>query len=133
MNNKEIAKMLSEQVVKLGSKFSEKGFWNKVGRFAKKAGLKLSFYATTLYYTMIDEDTPNASKLLIMGALGYFIMPLDLIPDIAPGIGFTDDLAALTTAFVNVAMHIKQEHKENALFQLQKLFGNDLTLEEVEL
>ncbi|MBB6460717.1 YkvA family protein [Flammeovirga kamogawensis] len=133
MNNKEIAKMLSEQVVKLGGKFTEKGFWNKVGRFAKKAGLKLSFYAITLYFTMIDDDTPNASKLLIMGALGYFIMPLDLIPDIAPGIGFTDDLAALTTAFVNVAMHIKQEHKENALFQLQKLFGKDITLEQVEL
>ncbi|WP_281614196.1 YkvA family protein [Flammeovirga sp. SubArs3] len=131
MNKTEIAKLAGEQLIKFSSKFTDKGFWSKVMKFARKAGLKITYYAVTLYYTMLDEDTPYASKLVIMGALGYFILPVDLIPDIAPGIGFTDDLAALTSAFVTVAMHIKPEHKEKALIQIQKIFKEAITESEV--
>ncbi|MBB3696291.1 DUF1232 domain-containing protein [Flammeovirga yaeyamensis] len=132
MNKTEILKITGEQLIKFSSVFKDAKFWRKLMKYAKKAGIKLSFYAVTLYYTMLDEDTPNTSKLVIMGALGYFILPIDLIPDIAPGIGFTDDLAALTSAFFTVAMHIKPEHKENALLVLQKIFGSELTLEQLE-
>lgn len=133
MNYKGIINYVGEEVIKLSSKFSEKDFWMKISKYAKIAGTKLSYYALTLFYTMLDEETPNSAKLIIMGALGYFILPIDLIPDLAPGIGFSDDLAALTTAFVNVAMHIKPEHKEKALLQMKKFFGQQLTAEDVEL
>ncbi|MBD0405480.1 YkvA family protein [Flammeovirga sp. EKP202] len=133
MNYKGIIKYAGEEIIKFSSHFTEKGFWEKLGKFSQKAGMKLSFYALTLFYTMMDEDTPNSSKLMIMGALGYFIFPVDLIPDIAPGVGFTDDLVALTGAFVNVAMHVKPEHKENALNKMRQFFGGSITMEEVEL
>ncbi|NME71169.1 YkvA family protein [Flammeovirga aprica] len=133
MNYKGIVKYIGKESVKFSSKFTEKGFWEKLGKYSQKAGMKLTFYAITLFYTMIDEDTPSGSKLMIMGALGYFIFPLDLIPDIAPGIGFTDDLVALTGAFVNVAMHVKPEHKQNALKKMQQFFGKDISIQQVEL
>lgn len=133
MNYKGIFKHLGDSLLKFSAKFSEKDFWLKLSKFSKKAGLKLSFYALTLFYTMLDEDTPSSSKLLIMGALGYFIMPFDLIPDLTPGIGFTDDLAALTGAFVSVAVNVKEEHKENALLKVKKYFGEHLTMIDVEL
>lgn len=133
MNYKGIINFVGEEALKFSSKFSEKDFWLKIGKYARIAGTKLSFYALTLFYTMLDEDTPNSAKLIIMGALGYFILPIDLIPDLAPGIGFSDDLAALTTAFVNVAMHVKPEHKGDALEQMKKFFGRHLTMEDVEL
>ncbi|OHX65602.1 YkvA family protein [Flammeovirga pacifica] len=132
MNKTEILKITGEQLIKFSQVFKEAKFWRKLMKYGKKAGFKLSFYAVTLFYTMLDEDTPNSSKLVIMGALGYFIMPIDLIPDIAPGIGFTDDLAALSSAFFTVALHIKPKHKEDAFLIMKKIFGNDLQISQLE-
>jgi uncharacterized membrane protein YkvA (DUF1232 family) len=68
-----------------------------------------------------DPDTPMAAKGLIYGALGYFIMPLDAIPDITPIVGFSDDLTALATAITMVAMSIKDKHREEAEEKLKNL------------
>lgn len=66
-----------------------------------------------------DEDTPIWAKTTIMGALGYFISPLDAIPDITPFVGYSDDLGILVAA---VATHIKDEHVEKAKETLKKWF-----------
>ena len=73
-----------------------------------------------LYYVAKDDETPASAKALIFGALGYFISPIDLIPDITPVIGFGDDLAVLTATIATVIASIKEEHKQKAKEQMKK-------------
>jgi uncharacterized membrane protein YkvA (DUF1232 family) len=61
--------------------------------------------------------------LVILGSLGYLILPFDVIPDPMPGVGFGDDLGAIALAFTIVAIHIKDEHKEQARATLRRFFG----------
>jgi uncharacterized membrane protein YkvA (DUF1232 family) len=107
---------MSEMLTKAeyGREYSDEEFWRKLGRFAAKAGKSLIIHALTLYYTLQDKDTPKWAKSIIIGALGYFILPMDAIPDFIPAAGLTDDFAALTAALGMVSMHVKPEHKEKA-------------------
>ena len=100
--------------------YSEGGFWSKIGKFAKKAGCELIEKSVMLYYVAKDDETPASAKALIFGALGYFISPIDLIPDITPVIGFGDDLAVLTATIATVIASIKEEHKQKAKEQMKK-------------
>ena len=61
---------------------------------------------------------------MIIGALGYLVLPTDLVPDIIPGIGYGDDWGALVAALGTVAAYIKDEHKSKAVAQLERLFGS---------
>jgi len=103
--------------------YSEEGFWKKVKRFAAKLGRKGLETGFTLFYCLQDKDTPAWAKGVIVGALGYFILPLDAIPDLIPGVGFADDLGALAAALGTVAAYIKDEHKERAKEQVERLLG----------
>ncbi len=80
--------------------------------------------ALVLYYCLRDEDTPAWAKTVIIGSLGYFIVPLDLIPDFTPGVGYADDLGALASALAAVAAHVKDEHHEMAAAKVAKWFGS---------
>lgn len=102
--------------------YTEESFWDKARKFAKKAGYGLISRAMTLYYTSRDPDTPKWAKSVIYTALGYFILPIDWIPDIAPVAGYTDDLAVILSAFAVISAHIKEEHKELAKQKLQAWF-----------
>jgi len=103
--------------------YSEKSFWKKVRNFAIKAGREVIEKALMMYYCLKDGDTPVWAKTVIVGALGYFIAPLDAIPDLTPMVGFTDDLGALAAAFAIVAAHIKSDHKQMAKEKLKVWFG----------
>jgi uncharacterized membrane protein YkvA (DUF1232 family) len=81
--------------------------------------------ALTLFYCLQDPDTPKWAKATIAGALGYFILPMDLIPDFLPGAGFTDDWGALFAAIGTVAAYIKNEHRLKAASQWGRLFGQE--------
>ena len=94
--------------------FSDKSFWEKVAAAAKVAGRDLIEKALTMYFAIQDKDTPVWAKTILVGALGYFICPLDVIPDTIPGIGFTDDAGLIVAALGTVAVHIKPEHREAA-------------------
>jgi uncharacterized membrane protein YkvA (DUF1232 family) len=102
-------------------KYSDKGFWTKVKKYAKIAGKKLLKIALTLYYTMHDKDTPKWAKAIIIAALAYFIMPADAIPDLLPG-GYVDDLGVLAAATAFVGVSIKPEHKKKAEEKLKQWF-----------
>lgn len=65
-----------------------------------------------------------ADKAIILGALGYFITPLDLIPDITPGVGYSDDMMALIFALKKVSMHITEDDRQEAKKILRKWFKN---------
>lgn len=90
--------------------FSDDDFWSKLKKSAKKIGKEIVIQALTLYYIAMDSDTPIWAKTAIFGALGYFILPIDIIPDFIPILGFMDDLAVLAAAFKAVIAYNKPEH-----------------------
>lgn len=94
--------------------YSDAGFWAKLKRNAAKAGKDVVIRVLILYYALQDNDTPAWAKGVILAALGYLIMPLDTIPDFKPVIGFMDDAAMLAMAFAAVAVHLKDQHIQQA-------------------
>lgn len=110
--------------------YSEKSLWTKLKKFSKLAGLKVVYSVLLLYYVMIDPGVSIKNKAVIAAALGYFILPLDAIPDLTPIIGFTDDLGVLLFALSQVSDSITPEIKARAKKQLEQWFGS---VEENEL
>ena len=115
--------MSTENTKEYSEKYSEDNFWNKIKKFAKKAGKTVIEKALTLYYVARDSDTPMWAKTTIYGALGYFISPVDVIPDIIPVTGYSDDLGVLAAAIATVAVYIKDEHVEKAKDTLKRWFS----------
>lgn len=91
--------------------FSDDQFWGKLKKLARKAGIKIVYAALLLYYVLRNPATPRADRTKIIGALGYLILPADLIPDFLPAVGYTDDLAALMWALYSVARNVTPEVK----------------------
>jgi uncharacterized membrane protein YkvA (DUF1232 family) len=89
-----------------------RGFWSK----AKRVAARLPFAEDLLsaYYCAFDRATPIQVKAALLGALAYFVLPVDLIPDILPVLGYADDAAVLAAALRLVATHIRPEHREAA-------------------
>nr|WP_315392396.1 YkvA family protein [uncultured Duganella sp.] len=106
------------------SEYSDAGFWNKVKTQAKSAGRKVLEQALKMYFSATDPDTPRWAKTTIYGALGYFISPIDAIPDLLPAVGYTDDIGVLIAAAAAVAAYIKDEHVQKARDTLQQWFGD---------
>ena len=102
--------------------FEEESLWKKIKKVAKKAGRDVIIIVLTLYYCLIDDDTPEWARATIIGALLYFVSPIDAVPDILPG-GYVDDLAVLGVAAVIVAVHIKPEHRQRAKEWVDNTFG----------
>jgi len=94
--------------------YDDTSFWEKIRRFAIKAGRPVLENALVLYFCLKDSDTPARAKVIVLGALGYFILPIDAIPDLIPAAGFTDDLAVLLIAIAAVVTHIKPQHRHRA-------------------
>ena len=103
--------------------YSEDGFWTKLRRYALVAGQAVVEKALALYYCALDAETPTWAKSIIYGALAYFILPLDAIPDAIPAGGYTDDLGVLAAAFAAVASHLKEAHVERAKETLKRWFS----------
>jgi uncharacterized membrane protein YkvA (DUF1232 family) len=102
--------------------YSENQFRAKLTNYARAAGQAVVEKALVLFYVLRDPATPARAKAIVIGALGYFIMPLDAIPDLIPGAGFSDDLGALAVALTLVAMHIKPEHLDRARKATLRIF-----------
>ncbi|ADL52272.1 YkvA family protein [Clostridium cellulovorans] len=113
--------------------YSEKSFFDKLIKNAKKAGIKVVYAGLILFYTMKKPLTPKWAKATILGALGYFISPIDAIVDITPVAGYTDDLGALILAIAAVAIFIDDKVKDKARTKLREWFGNfdDSLLEDI--
>ena len=103
--------------------FTERGFWAKLRSFARAAGERVVHKALTLYYAYRSPDTPAWAKGVIAGALGYFVLPLDAVPDLLPAAGYTDDLGVLAAAVATVGAHVTAEHVQRATEQMRQWFG----------
>lgn len=110
---------------KFGKHYSESGFWDKLKSLAGKAGRKVAYPSLLLYFVLISRDVPVKYKGIIIGALGYLIFPLDLIPDFIPVAGLTDDLAALLAAVQTVSECVTPEIEQQAKAKLEELFGEN--------
>jgi len=107
----------------LVSEYSEDGFWMKLTRYAKVAGVGVVERSLWLYYAAQRPDTPAWAKGIIYGALGYFILPLDSIPDLTPFVGFADDLGALAVALATIASYVDDDIKQRAREKMARWFG----------
>jgi uncharacterized membrane protein YkvA (DUF1232 family) len=103
--------------------YSDQGFWDKLLGFAKAAGAEVIERALQLYYAAQAPDTPTWAKSVIYGALGYFIVPIDAVPDAIPTVGYADDLGVLVLAVAAVAMYITPQIKAKVRANMQDWFG----------
>jgi uncharacterized membrane protein YkvA (DUF1232 family) len=96
-------------------------FWAKL----KRAGRQLPFMEDLLaaYYCATDPVTPKRVKLILVGALTYFVLPTDAVPDFLPFIGFADDAAMLAAAIAQVAGAINETHRTRARKALAERLG----------
>lgn len=111
------------EIQKYGTYYSERSFWKKIGRVTKKAGETVLRPVFTLYYLLQDDKVPLQHKAYIVGALGYFILPFDFIPEsVLPIIGFTDDIAVMTFALKLVKDSITPEVRQKTDQKMLEIF-----------
>ena len=108
---------------KYARNYSDDSFWDKVKSVLKSAGLPLIYKALQLFYVMQRPDCPMGIKAGIVAALGYFISPIDIIPDFIPVLGFTDDLMAVGAALVLAQMYVDEGVKRQARAKIDDIFG----------
>jgi len=114
---------MNDQPQGFGKAFSHTGFRWKLGRYARAAGHEVVEKALWLYYAAQSPDTPRWARTAIYGALGYFIFPLDAIPDFAAVVGYTDDLGVLAAALATVSMYITDEIKDRTRQTMGRWFS----------
>jgi uncharacterized membrane protein YkvA (DUF1232 family) len=93
-------------------------FWIKLKRVV--ANLPFAEDLLAAYYCAFDKQTPRHVQVALLGAIAYFILPFDFVPDMMPMLGFTDDAAVLATAIRLVATHIRPEHRDAARAALKR-------------
>jgi uncharacterized membrane protein YkvA (DUF1232 family) len=96
-----------------------RGFWPKARRVAARLPFAEDLLAA--YYCAFDRATPLQVKAALVGALAYFVLPFDGVPDVL--LGYTDDAAVLLTALRMVAGHMRPEHREAAQHEIARLKG----------
>ena len=108
---------------KYEKEYTEEGLWDKIASVAKKAGIKVIYYVLLLYYALQSSKVTVTEKALIIGALGYFILPLDFVPDFIPIVGYGDDCAVLYGLIQKLSC-IDESVKAQAKRKLKEWFGN---------
>ena len=101
--------------------YDEDSFWKKLKHLASNVGSKVLYPALQLYFLLQAKDVPMKAKTLIVGALGYLILPTDLVPDFIPALGFTDDLTALMVALRTLNKYLTPDINARAKDQADKL------------
>lgn len=103
--------------------YSEPQLWDKLKKFAARLGERATYYVLILYYVLQSPEVSIKNKAMIIGALGYFILPTDLIPDLIPVLGFTDDVAALTLAYKAIQASVTPEIDAKAKEKIAEWFN----------
>jgi uncharacterized membrane protein YkvA (DUF1232 family) len=104
--------------------YADVTFWEKLRKHNAQAGPQLVHKALVLYYTMNNPKTPNRIKASIMGALAYFILPLDAVPDTIIGVGYLDDLGVIAWAYDTTFNHINEAALKDASRAWTKFVGS---------
>ncbi|MBD5289941.1 MAG: DUF1232 domain-containing protein [Bacteroides sp.] len=123
MDNGIILNKFRENLKKYSDDFSSGKLWEKLKESASKLGVKVVYTALQLYYLTLDPKVSLADKAIITAALGYLILPLDLVPDFMPA-GFLDDGIILAWALKQMNAAISDETRAQALAKLREWFPN---------
>ena len=118
-------KMELPDFMSYSDKFSPQGFVDKISRVAKRAGAKLVYSALVLYYMLQSQNVTVKEKAIIIGALGYLISPLDVLPDAIPIVGLSDDLSVLVYVISKVWGDVPEDVKVKAQEKLADWFDED--------
>lgn len=102
--------------------YSAPALWRTLKKVAVKTSRQTLLSALILFYCLKDRETPAWARGVIVGALGYLILPADLIPDVLPAVGYSDDWGAIVVALGTVAAYIKDEHRALAQAQMSRFF-----------
>ena len=113
-----------EKIEAYRSKFSESKFWSFLEQRSKTVSQVTIYSALLLFYAYRRKDTPGWAKRIVLGSLGYLLMPLDAIPDLSPLIGYTDDIGVLSFGLVTIAAYIDQDVRWSAREKLGKWFDH---------
>lgn len=111
-----------EKMNAFSNKFNQSDLMSKITDVAKKAGCTTIYYALLLFYALADGEVPIQKKLIVAAALGYFILPLDFIPDVLPP-GLVDDGAILLYALNQIRPYIHAGTEHKARTKLHEWFG----------
>ena len=111
--------------MKYKDKFSKNGFVEKISRVAKRAGARQVYASLILFYTLESGKVSIKDKAIIIGALGYLISPLDVMPDAIPIAGLSDDLAVLIYVLHKVWGDVSEEVKLKAKKKMTQWFDQD--------
>ena len=117
--------MILPDFMQYSGKFTNSDFVEKISKIAKRAGSKLVYAALILYYTLQSDKISVKDKAIIIGALGYLVSPLDVIPDAIPIAGLGDDLAVLIYVLNKVWGNVSEDIKAKAKDKLSKWFDED--------
>ena len=101
------------------SSLAPSDLWDKVRRHVPRLPFVEDLVAA--YYCAIDPRTPKVAKAILLGALAYFVAPIDAIPDFMAVVGFTDDAAVIAAALAAVRQHMTQVHLDKAREALERL------------
>jgi len=113
-------------VEKYGKNYSDEGLWNKIKGVAKKVGANLIYDVLQLFYVAKNPNVPMKIRAAMVAPLGYFISPVDLIPDLVPVAGYSDDAAVIAMAIGIAHMYINDEIRQNAKDKMVAFFGKDI-------
>ena len=112
-----------EDLTKYASNYNEGDLFSTIKKYANQIGGEVVYKALQLFYVLQKRDIPLKAKATIIGALGYLILPIDLIPDFIPLLGFTDDAAAIAVALSVVNNYLDNEVNTQAKAKFDSIFG----------
>lgn len=107
---------------KYKKKFTSKKYLKLIRFNPGKIGSKALYTSLLLFYAFKRDETPSWAKNIILGTLGYLISPIDLLPDLTPVLGYTDDLGMLSFGLVTIASFINKDVREKAITRLNNWF-----------
>ena len=119
-------KINQAEVEKYGNSYSEAGLWNKITGNVKKVGANLLYEVLQLFYVAQNPNVPMRIRAAVIAPLGYFISPVDLIPDLTPVVGYSDDAAVIAMAIAFAHAYIDDDIRQRAQDKLVALFGEDI-------
>lgn len=119
-------KISQAEVDKYGENYSEEGLWDKLKGSAKKAGANLIYEVLQLFYVAQNPNVPMKIRAAMVAPLGYFISPVDLIPDLIPIVGYSDDTAVIAMAIGIAHFYINDEIRRKAQEKLVAFFGKGI-------
>lgn len=112
----------NELVSKYEKQHSEESFWNKIKKVGSKIGVTPIYLVFLLYHSLKSKSIPIVNKAPIVGALGYFISLIDIVPDVTPLVGYCDDVSVILGALALIATQITEEIREEAKDSARRIF-----------